>query len=336
MDIPVFDLRETAEPTAAVVRAWEAAATQVGCFALTHHGVSDPILDACLEQAREFHDRDRPVKDRYAVENSLGNKGYIPADLRPAAGGGRPQRDYASMDFGPELVDDPDSVESILLGPNQWPDLPGFRTAVERYREAIHACAVRTAGMFARICGLDPGHLRDRSHRGVSLLRLLHYPVAVADDGEPPNGHTDYEWFTLIWQSADGLEVLTRDGRTVVVPAARPVLTVLIGDLLEVLSAGRLESTLHWVRPRTTDRYSLTYFYGPDFDQTVAPAAGDSGYPQLHVGRHLTGLRVRHFAHLRAAAADGTLRLPFELPTTNPLKAAKVRRLARSAPGKPA
>jgi isopenicillin N synthase-like dioxygenase len=332
VDIPVCDLRDADDPTDHAVCEWEHAAAELGCFALVNHGIDDEVRDACVAAARQFHTRSRAWKDRYAMAHSVGNKGYLPDDYRPNGDGTkRVVRDYAALDIGPELSSDPAALRSILLGPNRWPDLPGFRPAVEAYHDAVRACAEKASTMFSRICGLPPDHLVERSRNGCSLLRLLHYPRPAWDPGEEPNGHTDYEWFTLIWQSSPGLEILGRDGVVRVVADAPGTLVVVLGDLLEVLSGGRLESTLHWVRPRRPDRYSLTYFHGPDFDETVAPATGvpdADRYPGLHAGEHLTALRVRHLGHLRRAVTDGTLTLPFELPATNPLKQAKVRRLA--------
>jgi isopenicillin N synthase-like dioxygenase len=335
MDTPVLDLTEAHDPSARTVQAWKAAAVDYGCFRVVNHGVPAHVIDACLEAARGFHAQPADWKERYAMPRSLGNKGYVADDFTAVSPGhARVARDYASLDFGPELVSDGSALESILLGPNLWPDRPGFRAAVDGYYMAMNACAAVVAGMFSRICGLPASYLTRTSSQGCSLLRLLYYPRLATDLDELPNGHTDYEWFTLITQTAPGLEILRPDGLSVLVPARAGEFVVLIGDLLEVLSGGRLESTLHWVRSREPDRYSLTYFYGPDFDTTIRPALEGyrppGTYPELHAGRHLTALRVRHLAHLRAAVAAGSLVLPFELPAVNPLKAAKVGRLQRA------
>jgi isopenicillin N synthase-like dioxygenase len=333
MDIPVLDLGEAADPSAGTFRNWESAMVDVGCFGLVNHGIATAVRDACVAATAAFHAQPRAWKDGYDMSRSMGNKGYLGDDFRSAGEGtNRVVRDYASLDLGPESASDPAAVESILLGPNQWPDMASLRTPVTAYYQAINAVAAVTSRMVSRVCGLDPDYLARRSERGCSLLRLLHYPRPAQDLEEPPNGHTDYEWFTLIWQSSPGLEVLGRDGVTRHAPASPDTITVLMGDLVEVLSGGQIESTLHWVRPREPDRYSLTFFYGPDYDETVAPTAprrlhGDERFPALHAGHHLTALRVRHLPHLRAAVAAGSLTLPFELPAVNPLKVTKVKRL---------
>jgi isopenicillin N synthase-like dioxygenase len=210
--------------------------------------------------------------------------------------------------------------------------VPDFQRRVQAYDKQIAAAARRVSQMFALVCGLDRDYIADRSGRGCSMLRLLHYPVPAARLAQAPGSHTDYEWFALVWQSAPGLEVTARDGSTVAVPAPTGTLWVLVGDLVEQLSGGLLPSTLHSVRPADADRYSLTYFYGPDFDAQIAAAAprrkhGSDVYPPIDAGRHLTGLRVRHIAHLRAAVASGELVLPFDLPRSNPFKTRKERRV---------
>ncbi|MEU2954599.1 2OG-Fe(II) oxygenase family protein [Streptomyces xanthochromogenes] len=336
LKIPVLDLNDVRDPSPDALAPWREAVTDVGCFALRHHGVQPDVLAACLAAAEDFYACDKSYAQRWAMQRSLGNRGYVPEDLRPVgAHTRRLVRDYASFDIGPELYKDPASLESILLGSNLWPELPGFAEAVGDYYQAVQFCAESVSQMFSRLCGLAPNHIAERSTQGCSLLRLLHYPVPALDLDEVPNGHTDYEWFTLIWQSAAGLEVLGRDGRTRVLDAPQGTFVVLIGDLLEVLSDGVIESTLHWVRPRERDRFSLTYFYGPDFHEEIVPMSptgtlSTSGtYPALRTGDHLTALRVRHLKHLRQAYDEGTLTLPFALPEVNPLKAAKVRRLER-------
>lgn len=333
MDLPVFDLSIADESSPEAVGAWRAAATRVGAFGIVGHGVDEASLRNALAAAERFHTGDPAVKQTCSIAQSSGNRGYVPADLTPRTDRPGVVRDYASMDVGPEGRAGPEHVESILLGPNIWPPDTAFRTAVHDYAEAIRSCARRVSRMLSLVCGLDADYLESRSADGIWLLRLLHYPCAAPQGPvSPADGHTDYEWFTLIWQASEGLEFLGRDGRVRAVPARPDMLIVLFGDLLEVLSAGFLESTLHWVRPRSNDRYSITYFHGPDFGQVVAPAMEDQPagrYPGLRAGEHLTALRVRHFSHLREAVADGRLRLPFELPTGNPLKAAKASRLAR-------
>jgi isopenicillin N synthase-like dioxygenase len=334
MEIPVLDLAASSRAPDGALEWWREATVSFGALQVVNHGVPDELRNACLRMAAEFHSKDENVKARYAMSRSRGITGYLPLDpTLKQDGSGRLVRDYASLDFGPESEPANGTVRSILLGPNAWPELPGFRAAVQAYRDAVHACAVTVAGMLARVCALPPDRLTRHATQGCSLLRLLHYPAPAQGREEPPNGHTDYEWFTLIVQTSPGLEILRPDGGRIAVPARPDAITVLIGDLLEVLSGGYLESTLHWVRSREPDRYSLTYFFGPDFDDVVAPESGNrvGDYPPLHAGHHLTALRVRHLAHLRSAVRDGELALAFDLPATNPLKAAKEQRLVASA-----
>jgi isopenicillin N synthase-like dioxygenase len=338
MDDPVFDLGEAHAAPDSLVREWEAALRRFGFLTLTAHGIPPEVLDACVAASRSFHRREGEWKERCAMALSAGNRGYIPDNFAAVSPGSpRVTRDYASLDFGPEPVGERSAFESILLGPNLWPDMAGFRQSVEAYHHAVEACALVVSRVLSRICGLDRDFLvAGGSDRRISLLRLLHYPEASREFGEPPNGHTDYEWFTLIWHSSPGLEVHGPDGRTRLVPAHPDRLVLLLGDLIEVLTGGLLESTLHWVRPRQPLRESLTYFYGPVFDETIAPTAprrlsAPGSYPELHAGNHLTALRVRHFAHLKSAVRDGSLKLPFALPAVNPLKAAKMARLERLA-----
>lgn len=332
LGLPVLDLSRAASTEGGgASAAWRSAAVDIGCFGVTGHGIPASVVDDACDAASRFHQQDHAAKARVAMSGTMGIKGYLPDDFTEPTHmtEGRNFRDYASFDLGRHLADD--GVDSILLGPNRWPAISGFREAVLAYFQAVEKVAALVTRRLAAVCGLDPDHVEQRSGQGCSLLRLLHYPRPTDPLPDAPDGHTDYEWLTIVWQSSPGLELLGRDGTVLHPPDDDEVLVVIVGDLLEVLSRGYLESTLHWVWPRRPDRYSLTFFYGPDIDEVVTPVClttGAPAYPAVRVRDHLTALRVRHLPHLRAAHARGHLDLPFELPATNPLKAAKVARQA--------
>ena len=89
-----------------------------------------------------------------------------------------------------------------------------------------------------------------------SQLRLVHYPFnAEAQDRQGIGAHTDYECFTLLLPTADGLEVLNGNNEWIDAPVIDGCFVVNIGDMLEVLSNGRFIATSHRVRKVKEERY---------------------------------------------------------------------------------
>jgi isopenicillin N synthase-like dioxygenase len=118
----------------------------------------------------------------------------------------------------------------------------------------------------------------DKVHNGNSILRPIHYPPINAE----PNGsirageHEDINLITLlVGASADGLEVLSRQGVYVGVTEVHDHIIVNVGDMLQRLTNDRLRSTTHRVvnPPREQwhlPRYSIPFFMHPRPEVSLA------------------------------------------------------------------
>jgi isopenicillin N synthase-like dioxygenase len=88
--------------------------------------------------------------------------------------------------------------------------------------------------------------------------------------------------------SAEGLQVLRRDGKWIPITALPEQLVVNVGDMLERLTNKKLKSTIHRVvnPPRekmNTPRYSIPFFMHPRSDMSLAalPSCVDAEHPKL-------------------------------------------------------
>mmetsp|Transcript_30487 Transcript_30487/g.101965 ORF Transcript_30487/g.101965 Transcript_30487/m.101965 type:complete len:181 (+) Transcript_30487:725-1267(+) len=109
-----------------------------------------------------------------------------------------------------------------------------------------------------------------------SLLRLLEYPpLEGASEGTwGVSAHTDYEVFSLLHQDRPGLQLRGRGGGWLSAPhSAERCCFVLVGDMLERLSAGYFAATPHRVLPTPAGqraRRSFVYFQAFDEEEPVS------------------------------------------------------------------
>ncbi|MDT5336602.1 MAG: hypothetical protein QOD90_2107, partial [Mycobacterium sp.] len=214
-------------------------------------------------------------------------------------------------------ADDPDYLAgNPMLGPNTWPDLPGFAAAVTDYYEAVLEVGQLLLRAFAVALGEDPDVFSRHATKTPSQLRLVHYPYNPdARDGLGIGAHTDYECFTLLKPTAPGLEVLNGAGEWIDVPPVPGTFVVNIGDLLELWTNGTFVATSHRVRRVVEERYSFPLFFNVDYDTEVRPlpqfTSPDAVQRQaLRAGEHLFAQTAQSFAYLRNRIASGELVLP--------------------------
>ncbi len=129
--------------------------------------------------------------------------------------------------------------------------------------------------------GLPEDYFDEKIKNGNSILRPIHYfsienPGDVPADAVRAAEHGDINLITLLMgASADGLEVLSRDGRWIPITVLPHQLVVNVGDMLERLTNKKLKSTIHRVvnPPRNlmhVPRYSIPFFMHPRAEMSLA------------------------------------------------------------------
>lgn len=287
MSIPVISLapivRRDADADATVARDLKAALATWGAFELVDHGVPAATIDGAFAAAATFFKL--PVEDRLKVRIDRHNRGYAP--LHQTVYPGNLPDLKESFNVGTRLTtDDPDvKAGKPLHGINQWPELLGFRTAVESYFDAIMALGDRLLGPLALCLDLTPADMRARYRKPVAFMRLFHYPPNsnVAHNEFGAAEHKDYGFLTILAQdSTGGLEVRSPAGELVLAPPNPGNFIVNAGDMLSEITAGAIRSAPHRVINRAgKGRYSIPFFYDPDFD------ARFDGLPRYSAGEFL-------------------------------------------------
>ncbi len=147
---------------------------------------------------------------------------------------------------------------------------------------------------IALYLGLPENYFDSRVRHGNSILRPIHYypienPDSVPADAVRAAEHGDINLITLLMgASADGLQVLRRDGKWIPITALPEQLVVNVGDMLERLTNKKLKSTIHRVVNPPRDqmnkpRYSIPFFMHPRSEMSLAalPETVDANHPKL-------------------------------------------------------
>jgi isopenicillin N synthase-like dioxygenase len=292
------------------------AASEVGFFYVSGTGVDDELFDRMLAVTKEYFALPVEEKMRSYIGLSRCHRGYVPVGEEGVETGTPDLKEAfdTALDLPP---DDPDYVAgNPMLGPNTWPDLPGFAEAVTAYYDAVLAVGHRLLWAFAVALGEDPDVFSRHATKTPSQLRLVHYPYnPAAEDGHGIGAHTDYECFTLLKPTAPGLEVLNGAGEWIDVSPVDGTFVVNIGDMLELWTDGAFVATSHRVRKVVEERYSFPLFFNVDYHTEVKPlpqfaADGATTRPALRAGEHLFAQTAQTFAYLRNRIDSGELVLP--------------------------
>jgi len=118
---------------------------------------------------------------------------------------------------------------------------------------------------------LPEDYFDDKVQQGNSILRPIHYfpidnPDTVPDGAVRAAEHGDINLITLLMgASAEGLQILRKDGEWIPVTALPEQIVVNVGDMLERHTNKRLKSTIHRVvnPPREkmgSSRFSIPFF----------------------------------------------------------------------------
>ena len=297
------------------------ACEEIGFLIITGHGVPRDLVEAMYDVSKRFFAL--PLEEKLQARGPDRSRGYGPVGeeaLSYGLGKAAPADLKESLYEGPMDVPDttyfrgPEGAPHFV--PNVWPlrpaELPGVWRAYYRQMERLAADTMR---VFAVALDLPEHFFADKIDKHVSRVRAIHYPD---QRDEPMPGqlrageHTDYGTLTILRIEAapGGLQVKTRQGEWLDVPAVPDTFVVNIGDLMMRWTNDTWTSTLHRVLnpPRDkalgTGRISLVFFHQPNYDALIECLPGCTGpgnpakYPPVTSGEH----RNRKFAATTVAS----------------------------------
>lgn len=274
------------------VQALGEAYNNIGFVAIRNHFLTDDLSARLYDTIKKFYALPDAVKQKYEIPGLAGQRGYIGKGKEHAKG--RNTGDLKEFfHVGQEVLDD-DPIKNEYPD-NVWPEeVPEFKEiALDVYRR-LEKTGVQMLRAIALYLELPEHYFDEKVNHGNSILRPIHYfpienPDAVPADAVRAAEHGDINLITLLMgASADGLQVLRRDGRWIPITALPEQLVVNVGDMLERLTNKKLKSTIHRVvnPPRhlmNSPRYSIPFFMHPRSEMNLAALSScvDASHPKL-------------------------------------------------------
>lgn len=275
-EVPSLDLADfTGGDTtkkAKFVEALGNAYQNIGFVAIKNHGLTDKLTKSLYDAIQSFFSLSDDIKQKYEIEGLAGQRGYIGKGKEHAKG--RKAGDLKEFYHVGQEVTDGDSIKSEYPD-NVWvEELPKLKeTGLEAYK-VLESTGVQMLRAIAIHLGLEENYFDAKVKNGNSILRPIHYfpienPDKIPDDAVRAAEHGDINLITLLMgASADGLQVLRRDGKWIPITALPDQLVVNVGDMMERLTNKKLKSTIHRVvnppkEQMKSSRYSIPFFMHP-------------------------------------------------------------------------
>jgi isopenicillin N synthase-like dioxygenase len=269
---------------------------QIGFVAIKNHGLSDELTAKLYESVKKFFALPDEVKKKYEIPGLAGQRGYTGKGKEHAKGrttGDLKEFWHFGQDRSQIPADDPARDE---YPDNVYVDeLPEFNKLGMEAFHTLENAGKQMLRAIALYLGLDEMYFEDKVKYGNSILRAIHYfpilnPDEIPEDAVRAAAHGDINLITLLMgASAEGLQVLRRDGKWIPITALPEQIVVNVGDMLDRLTNHKLKSTIHRVVNPPKDqmhlpRYSIPFFMHPrsEMDLTCLESCIDAEHPKMY------------------------------------------------------
>lgn len=237
----------------------------VGFVAVTNHGLSPELIDSLYDLTRDFFQLPLEKKIAYEVPSLHGQRGFTSFGKEHAKGSNAPDlKEF--FQYG--QISDPKGEYPLNI---QVHDIKEFNNTFDKAFSAFEKSGSFLLEAIAIYLELPNTFFHDYITHGNSILRAIYYPPITTEPESSIRAeqHEDINLITLlVGASADGLEILTKEGQWLPVITEKNQIVVNVGDMLQRLTNDTLKSTTHRVvnPPRElwhTPRFSIPFFLHP-------------------------------------------------------------------------
>jgi len=264
---------------------------ETGFVTITNHGLDKDLINKLYQEVQNFFTLPEAAKLKYEKVELAGQRGYTSKGREKAKDSKTP--DLKEFWQTGQYVEDGDHVKDEYPDNVMISEYPGFNEVTKETYQKLENAGKHILNSISVYLGLPENYFEDKVHNGNSILRGIHYfpienPDALPADAVRAGAHEDINLITLlIGASADGLEVLTREGEWFAIKAQGEDIVVNVGDMLQRLTNNKLRSTTHRVvnPPREmmkNSRYSVPFFLHPKskMDLTCLDLCVDGAHPK--------------------------------------------------------
>lgn len=283
VNIPRLDLQQytqgSAEDRQKFIQDLGRAFNETGFVTIANHGLSQELIDELYSVVKAFFDLPQEIKNKYEFPELAGQRGYTSKGKEKAKDAKVPDlKEFWQR--GQTIVGEEYSKEDFPDNPFVE-ELPRFNEITAQVYKKLEDTGRSLLKAIATYLELDENYFEPHVINGNSILRAIHYfpienPDELPADAVRAGAHEDINLITLlIGASADGLEVLTKNGEWYPIKAKGEDIVVNVGDMLQRLTNNKLKSTTHRVvnPPRElmkTSRYSVPFFLHPKASMSLA------------------------------------------------------------------
>ena len=280
MNIPVVDLNsflkgsteEKVQFSSSLGQAFE----EVGFVSVKNHGIPEDLINRLYATVKTFFSLSEADKRSYEIVGLAGQRGYTSFGKEHAKGSDAPDLK--------EFFQYGQIIEEGMASPEAYPDnvkvsVPDdFNTLFHQAYRAFEVSGSALLSAIAIHLQLGETYFDEHIYLGNSILRAIHYPPILHEPKSAIRAeqHEDINLITLlVGASADGLEILSKEGKWLPVKVGPGEIVVNVGDMLQRLTNDRLKSTTHRVvnPPRemwNSSRFSIPFFLHPRSNMSLA------------------------------------------------------------------
>ena len=252
---------------------------------IINHEIEKDLIDQLFQASKTFHSL--PLSEKMKVALDDNHRGYIAINTSTDVNSklAEVKKPNQSASFMMMREDKAQIANVYLSGPNQWPEIAGFRETLEKYTSQMTKLGKKLMKLSLMSAGIKDHSILNSFETPTIWLRLLHYPPIPKSSPKDLYGsapHTDFGCLTILTQDGiGGLQVQTKNGDWIDIPKVEGSFVVNVGDMLHRLTNGLLRSTPHRVINKSgQERFSCPFFFDPHVNTNIQPLQG-TGKPKF-------------------------------------------------------
>ncbi|MBI3230734.1 MAG: isopenicillin N synthase family oxygenase [Burkholderiales bacterium] len=266
--IPVLDMQDCFDPQrhAEFIQKLRTALQEVGFFAVINTQVDQNVLDTAYQTSKAYFNLAHEAKMLSFNPHFNCQRGYVPGESAKGVSFGDFKEFYH---VGRET-----GAAKNNYYPNVWPAEIALKDPMCALFDALEAYKIPLEQAMAEAIGQPLDFFTEMTQEGDCLLRALHYPENPPEDRLWAAAHTDIDLFTILPRAtAEGLQLLNKQGEWIDVRVPENAFIVNGGDMLENITNGEFRSGPHRVvaTQGNASRYSIVLFIHPRAEDRLDP-----------------------------------------------------------------